>query len=179
MTKPIAVSTLSPLALGVGAEVIAEDALEVLGQLNWSFQKRSRTHLAATTAIDDWNGTGEIGTTRTKFPAANVYSERLRFRIKVRPEVDEVEFGVSCFFDASNEGDVELDFGGGSIVIHATSADNGSLVTQTIATSTIGTGDLDCVLSLKRSTGSSANNFLESFIVRDVELSTLPDPGTD
>ena len=183
MAKPVQAATISPLSIALGSDVLTEDAVEVLGQLNYAFAKRFRLHVSAFTGIDDWAAPAmSIGTTRSRFPAAASYREALRFNIKVRPEVIQIACAFECFFDAGNEGDVQIEIGAATLgPISFTSGDNGSPIVTLANTSLTGTGDLECVVSLRRTLGASADNYLRHVRIEDVEIAAanIPGPNTD
>lgn len=175
MTKPQATADLSPLHLAFGAEIIAEDAVAVLGQHNWSMFRRPRLHVSAMVGDDGW-AANAVGTARIKYPA--VVQERLRFRIDVRPEVVTVRVGARSWFDVANGGDLTVKVDGTlRATISASDADNGNELTADMLTSAIGTGKLLVTIELARTAGASADNFLRDLRVEDLEItSSLPDP---
>ena len=182
MSKPSAMATISPISLGVGAEVLADDLVDVIGQLNWSFQNRPRLHISAVVGANDWAAGGEVGTARIMIPASSSFgATALMFRIRVRPEVEEIEIGARTWFDpaTSDAGEVEFTVGAAVATLVGDHSQNADEIAQTITTATSGTGSLLCSIRLRRTAGSSTTNFLRNIRVEDLPVATLPDPGTD
>lgn len=170
MTRTRATSTLSPAALAPPALVLAEHAREVVRQVNWAHAKRPVLHVSTCTADDAWE-TAAVGPTRTLFPADP--EERLRFYVQIDPDVQTIQIGAECYFAAANEGTVTVVVGSATRTIAFTSADNGNESVAYVSTLETGTGWLLCTVTLDRTAGAGAGNYLRTLRVEDEEPQVL------
>lgn len=178
MTKAAAQSSLSPRVFGVGGEILAEDLVEVLEQLNWSFRERNRLHLSENLAADGWGSSGsEIGIGRNAYPVGATWEELRRYQIRVRSEPAALQIGVRTELATGETGYTRVTVGATSTTITTTDADNGSEVTANLSTAATGTGKL-LVTVEGRTDGPSTTNYLRNLRLEDVLLAvaSLPDP---
>lgn len=170
MTRTRTATTLSPTALAAGAPVLAEHALEVLRQTNWSHARRPVLHVSVCCADDGWE-TGAVGPLRTLFPVDP--EERLRFCVQIDPDVQTIQIGAACYFAASNTGTVTVVVGSATRTLSFAAADNGSELVAYVSTLESGTGWQLCTVTLDRTAGAGTGNYLRTLRIEDEEPQVL------
>ena len=166
----------------IGAPVLQEDALAVIKQANYAYGYTPQLHVSQVVGPTGWQVAGSPMTHNIEFRAATSSVEVFRFAIKVQPEVVTLTCGARCFFASSESGVVKFRFydgatDKGSVSVAIADTDNGGEVTGTIATSTIGTGWLQCRIEIAADGAASAGNDLITIRVQDTPItSSLPAP---
>lgn len=197
MTKTVNVpSTLSPARLSVGADITAEDLLELHHAQTFSSAHYGETHLSLTTAGPGWDdhaaygavpagggyATGALGLLATG--SAEVELDEMLW-IDREHAAGELECAIEAQCAAGNVVRCVFSVTGGLGVATATvDADdtrNGDEVMQTMALAgaTAGHEWVRLRMSVQRLAGASLLNEVRSVRVDERELATLPDPSDD
>ncbi len=193
MTRTAAKTTISPATFVLGRRVFAEDALEVVEQLNWSFQNRTHLHVSHGCAPAGWGGGSGQKLAQTlgiSFRAPGTSYEVLRYPLYIQPEVTQVEFGAAVD-DLTNPGPNDqvqvschaYDATTGTLLASVTlatfdgSADNDTEKTAQFNTSTIGTGVIQFAVEIEAvNAGGGTRGVLRRVRIQDKKESTLPAP---
>lgn len=181
MAKTADTSTLSPWRFCLGAPITFQDLQEVAELLNLVAGECPHTHISLVTSAAGWGSSGnEIATHNVTFAGGGL-DEAFHFWIWVDSDVQSIRVGASCSFGAGEEGDVKFTVGSDDTTLSFTSGDNGTELTDELATGDTGTGWLECTIEIQRTAGSASDNALVSVRVEDMPIAAgdLPDPANE
>lgn len=178
MTRTATFSTMSPYAMGTGQGIYFEQARAVAEMANYAFQNTNDCHVSLCTGADDWNHDAgqEIATHAAAFSASSGWLEYYSFRIWIDVDVQDVSVTAKCFFESPDEGSVRFTVGGASAVTQSFTSASLLEQTDTIATSSTGTGWQTVLIEMNHTTGSQGDQTLDDFRVENVAAATLPAP---
>lgn len=175
-------TTLDSMLLSVGGLILwGSDAggphfmPDVVEQLNWSFQQRPATYISAPTGGPNWDGRNECRTLSIQFDlgALGFYQEKLRMQVKLDLDFPSYTVGAQCQFAPGETGNVRITLGAATpVVLSFTNANNGQLLTTTIAQSASHANWQTMIVELERTAGSLQTNDL-----RYIYLADTPNPG--
>lgn len=179
MSKASSVATISPLELGCPLGVFYEDWMDVCEMLNYVASYRPIVHVSQAVGPAGW-ATNAIQALAISFPTGSGWNERLRYRIIVPAETQNVIVGARCTFNGTDQGQVRFTVGAAaaSTLTTFTNATNAAEHTATIATSSSGTGEIEVIVEINHTTGSLSTNFLRNVRTEDERIlaANLPDP---
>ncbi len=182
MTKTATAATLDVLSFNALREVYEDDWQSVVEMMNYIVCQRQQMHVSLACGPDGWN-TNSKRTLGLSFPAASGWNERLRFRIVVPPETQNIRFGARCFFsgDETQAGQIRVTCGAAGPSSFSTFDDDNNTAydTLTFATSSTGTGELDVIVEINHTLGSATDCYIRDFWCEEVvnTVTSLPDPA--
>ncbi len=171
MSKLATKSVINPATVGLGAPVIYDAIVATIEQLNWSFSQRP-------SMLFTWCAKGGDAGSPALCPIVFddntvLFLERLRTRIYVNEDAQEILIGVRAFMDSGDSGDVKVTVGGAD---HEFSFDDTATTESTYVLSTedTGTGWMDLIVELRMDEGFSTEGLLLG--VRAQERLIIVDP---
>jgi hypothetical protein len=174
-------TTLSPLAVGMGSIAFASAAADTVSIANFVAATRGMIHFnfGATTvnAVERPPIDGHLPNSITG------YRDWFAFRIWLDPDVQDLTFGVRCYFStATHAGNVRLTIGSTTATINRTQAQNGTEGTATVTAAAVAsTGWVDCAVTYERTVGTSGDAYVRNIRLQDAVIlaADLPPPEND
>ncbi len=171
MAKTESISTLSPLAIAAGTEVTDAQGIDAIEQLNWSAGHRPTVHVSQLVG-DPLAELGDVGLSTLDWTVNAVLG---RFQIRINADVQRLVVGAR-FWVTSGTKTLTVTINATSVVLNATSTNNGSEVTGTANVSSTGTSWRPVVVTLS----GSGTGRVRNFRIQDEAITTassLPDPA--
>lgn len=166
MSKHAIATQLAVGQLVTGAPVVADDALAVIEQLNWSFGERVSEVLIVDDQVD------EIGT-------SSGFVLRRKARVWIDPDGASIEVLVDATVPtASNSVTMRTTIGADSIDLTIDDTTSGTPQTGTLLTSSTGTGWQTVTLEINHATGSASDctRDLWQIQISRIEAADMRDP---
>jgi len=173
MTKRSANATLSPFSLSLGQGVFADHAKVVVEQLAYSGAENPETHAATASGNTGWGTSGSEPSAHAITIGGSLV-EVYSFFTYVDPDAQNLLCSSRVTSGGSSTYEVTITVGAGSVVnTHAATG----LESDTVATSSTGTGSQLVTIEVQRTAGS-AEGVLEAWSIRAVPIADgdLPSP---
>ena len=164
MAQTQSTSTLSPLRITPGADVLAADLLAVVQQQNWSMGHRPECCVSCDVAAPS----RATGASWVEVRRGWLYPLQIADSVTLECE-------ATCTINAGDDIDVRVTIGGQAVTINFTATGS---ATDTIAIASIVTGVW--TVEIKTNTGSAGDSTLDRIRIQALAVtSSLPDPVND
>lgn len=176
MAKQQTAETLSPLSVVTGATALAVSGQRTIALQNYVAGRRPQTHYASGYLVS----LSEVAPTGLTWPVAGTITPVVK-RAYLEPEVTTLTIGLEAYVaSAGTTLRMTVRVGGAAgVSIDATSAQNGTEQTTTVAISSTGTGWQTVEIDLVRVSGASTG-YVRYVSIQDTPITTpsaLPDPA--